>query len=606
MLPSLLILPGEYLRIICRDKLAQHQAAQMVGLGQEHPPRVAVSFHRTGMPQHIVQLFEARPAPPPMRITRRKKNSAPYDGLAGYLRYFEGAEGGAGAVAAEPMQIEAVPPPLPDADEIADEIADERNTGDAIFLSKENELRGKKVAELKDELKELGLSTTGKKDDLVARLLEHLRQGQPARDDSDPPEPRIKEEDGTKDEAPPLPEDAPPLPDEMPPLPEDEGEIVDGEILQDDHRPETREPSQKLLEDPIRSMESDKRLWIRKELGLQIRVDGPTRLDKMVQRIEQRLENNRVANEEATALWDPNVDPNVEGDPMCTLFVGNLSQDVSERKLQREFESFGVIKRVRLVHDKYSGNPKGYAFIEFQDKEDMKEAYKVADGTRIEGKRCLVDVERGRTVPGWKPKRLGGGALPGGRSIFLLPKNWKKAQAKRIVFRHMGWEVRETRHDRRHGGTKRGYDGDRGRGYGSHGYGGHGYGSRRDFRYGGRDQDRRGGQDRDRGGYGRREYREYRDHQDYRDSRGYGGGRRDRDDRRRGDRGYYRGGFDRERYGDAPMDYSYREPKRERVSYDDFAGEAPMPLPSAAPPTYPSEQSRALPADDGEPEEGEI
>jgi len=37
----------------------------------------------------------------------------------------------------------------------------------------------------------------------------------------------------------------------------------------------------------------------------------------------------------------------------------------------------------------------------------MKAAYKDADGIKILGRRIVVDVERGRTVKGWKPKRLG-------------------------------------------------------------------------------------------------------------------------------------------------------------------------------------------------------
>lgn len=49
----------------------------------------------------------------------------------------------------------------------------------------------------------------------------------------------------------------------------------------------------------------------------------------------------------------------------------------------------------------YSGKSRGYAFIEFEDKKDMKEAYKSADGRKIEGRRVLVDVERGRTVETW-------------------------------------------------------------------------------------------------------------------------------------------------------------------------------------------------------------
>ena len=34
-------------------------------------------------------------------------------------------------------------------------------------------------------------------------------------------------------------------------------------------------------------------------------------------------------------------------------------------------------------------------------------AYKHADGKKIDGRRVLVDVERGRTVKGWLPRRLG-------------------------------------------------------------------------------------------------------------------------------------------------------------------------------------------------------
>ena len=45
----------------------------------------------------------------------------------------------------------------------------------------------------------------------------------------------------------------------------------------------------------------------------------------------------------------------LQGDPFKTLFVGRLSFDVTERKLRREFEEYGPIKSIRLVHDKNSG-----------------------------------------------------------------------------------------------------------------------------------------------------------------------------------------------------------------------------------------------------------
>ena len=53
------------------------------------------------------------------------------------------------------------------------------------------------------------------------------------------------------------------------------------------------------------------------------------------------------------------------------------------------------------------------------------DAYKRADGIRIDGKRVLVDMERGRTVSSFRPRRLGGGLGSSRRDKLpkmLLPK----------------------------------------------------------------------------------------------------------------------------------------------------------------------------------------
>ncbi|KAE8386712.1 hypothetical protein ETB97_003509 [Aspergillus alliaceus] len=116
--------------------------------------------------------------------------------------------------------------------------------------------------------------------------------------------------------------------------------------------------------------------------------------------------------------FDPANDPQARGDPFKTLFVSRLSYDVKESDLEREFGRFGPIERIRIVKDtvtpKGSKKPhKGYAFIVYEREKDMKAAYKETDGIRIKDRRVLVDVERGRTVKGWKPRRFGGGL--GGR-----------------------------------------------------------------------------------------------------------------------------------------------------------------------------------------------
>ena len=53
----------------------------------------------------------------------------------------------------------------------------------------------------------------------------------------------------------------------------------------------------------------------------------------------------------------------------------------------REFEQFGPIKKVRIIKDKRTEKSKGYAFIEFEHKKDFNDAYKEADGMKIDGRR---------------------------------------------------------------------------------------------------------------------------------------------------------------------------------------------------------------------------
>uniref|UniRef100_A0A7S2MHC8 U1 small nuclear ribonucleoprotein 70 kDa n=1 Tax=Helicotheca tamesis TaxID=374047 RepID=A0A7S2MHC8_9STRA len=122
-----------------------------------------------------------------------------------------------------------------------------------------------------------------------------------------------------------------------------------------------------------------------------------------------------------------------------TLFVGRLAYEVTERKLLREFEVFGPVKDLKIVYDtaaassgengkgEEAGNgggekkSRGYAFVEYEHEDDMKRAYRNADGMRVEGRCVVVDVERGHTVLNWLPRRLGGGL--GGTRVGGKDKN---------------------------------------------------------------------------------------------------------------------------------------------------------------------------------------
>jgi len=143
------------------------------------------------------------------------------------------------------------------------------------------------------------------------------------------------------------------------------------------------------------------------ETPAKVRVE--TRIEKEKKKRRDILERGMKKTEEALENWNPHEDSKAESDPFRTLFVARINYDTSQSKLKREFEEFGRIRHVRLVQNTQNDKPRGYAFIEFEKERDMHSAYKYADGRKIDGKRVLVDVERGRTVKGWRPRRLGGG-----------------------------------------------------------------------------------------------------------------------------------------------------------------------------------------------------
>mmetsp|Transcript_72281 Transcript_72281/g.211832 ORF Transcript_72281/g.211832 Transcript_72281/m.211832 type:complete len:344 (+) Transcript_72281:100-1131(+) len=135
-------------------------------------------------------------------------------------------------------------------------------------------------------------------------------------------------------------------------------------------------------------------------------------LERKARRHREKVQAHKDALQKLIDKYDPHKDPNASGDPFKTLFVARISYDTTEKKLKREFEVFGSIKRVRMIYDQ-KGKPRGYAFIEYEHERDLKNAYKQGDGKKIDGRRVMVDVERGRTVEGWMPRRLGGGRGPG-------------------------------------------------------------------------------------------------------------------------------------------------------------------------------------------------
>ncbi|KAL2612852.1 hypothetical protein R1flu_024544 [Riccia fluitans] len=115
----------------------------------------------------------------------------------------------------------------------------------------------------------------------------------------------------------------------------------------------------------------------------------------------------------STGLYDPTGDAKAVGDPYCTLFVGRLARHTTEETLSIVMSKFGKVKGIRLVRHIVTGASQGYAFVEFENEKDMLYAYEMAYNNVVDGSQIIVDYNRQQLMPGWIPRRLGGGL--GGR-----------------------------------------------------------------------------------------------------------------------------------------------------------------------------------------------
>lgn len=79
---------------------------------------------------------------------------------------------------------------------------------------------------------------------------------------------------------------------------------------------------------------------------------------------------------------------------MQNIFVDNLSVDTSEQVLRTAFEAFGRVLTVKLVSDRDSGVPRGFAFIEMSSDTEAQAAIVALNGSTIEGRVVRVNEAR--------------------------------------------------------------------------------------------------------------------------------------------------------------------------------------------------------------------
>ena len=101
------------------------------------------------------------------------------------------------------------------------------------------------------------------------------------------------------------------------------------------------------------------------------------------------------------------------------IYVGNLSNEVTDEDLRQEFEEFGQVESANVIKDKFSGESRGFGFVEMPSKEEAMAAISGLEERELKGKKINVNEARPRPANrggggGRRDSRRGGGG-GGGR-----------------------------------------------------------------------------------------------------------------------------------------------------------------------------------------------
>ena len=82
------------------------------------------------------------------------------------------------------------------------------------------------------------------------------------------------------------------------------------------------------------------------------------------------------------------------------IYVGNLSYQVTSEDLRKAFEQFGEVSAANVVTDKFTGQSKGFGFVEMSNQAQAEAAIKQMDGADLKGRPLRVNEARPRTEGG--------------------------------------------------------------------------------------------------------------------------------------------------------------------------------------------------------------
>jgi len=93
------------------------------------------------------------------------------------------------------------------------------------------------------------------------------------------------------------------------------------------------------------------------------------------------------------------------------LYVGNLPYRITEEELKNLFSQAGTVQSVSLIKDRYSGESKGFGFIEMTNQAEMENAIRMFNDYSFENRQLKVNIAKPREDRGGGFNRRGGNSF---------------------------------------------------------------------------------------------------------------------------------------------------------------------------------------------------
>lgn len=79
------------------------------------------------------------------------------------------------------------------------------------------------------------------------------------------------------------------------------------------------------------------------------------------------------------------------------IYVGNLSHQANEQHLEELFSDFGKVSTIKVIKDNYTGQSRGFAFVEMDERDDAIQAMQGLNETEFMGRTIVVNEAKPKT-----------------------------------------------------------------------------------------------------------------------------------------------------------------------------------------------------------------